>query len=52
MTGFMLMAGVILLLPGVCGLIFSNSGASNPLAALGMMIGAGGIILIVLALWR
>ena len=52
MTGFMLMAGVILLLPGICGLIFSSTGPSNPLAGLGMMIGAAGIILIVLALWR
>jgi hypothetical protein len=52
MTGFMLMAGVILLLPGICSLIFSNTGPSNPLVGLGMMIGAFGIILIVLALWR
>jgi hypothetical protein len=52
MTAIMLVAGLILLLPGICGLIFSSSGPSNPLAGLGIAIGVGGIILIFAAFAR
>ena len=52
MTAFMLVTGLILLLPGICGLIFSSGGPSNPLATLGIAVGVGGIVLIIAAFAR
>jgi hypothetical protein len=54
LTAFMVIAGVILLLPGVCALIFGfdtlTSSRSDPvvtmLVTLGLMVAVGGIFLI------
>jgi uncharacterized membrane protein HdeD (DUF308 family) len=54
LTAFMVVVGIILLLPGVCALIFGfgtlRSSGSEPiitvLVALGLLVGVGGIFLI------
>jgi hypothetical protein len=54
LTAFMVVAGVILLLPGVCALIFGfgtlSSSRSDPLVTglvtLGLMVAVGGVFLI------
>ena len=50
LTAFMVIVGVILLLPGVCALIFFTSSGSEPvitgLVALGLLVAVGGIFLI------
>lgn len=53
-TAFMVVFGIILLLPGVCALIFGVTmigearidGAIASLVLLGLLVGAGGVILI------
>jgi uncharacterized membrane protein HdeD (DUF308 family) len=50
LTAFMVIVGVILLLPGVCALIFFTSSGSEPvvtgLVTLGLLVAVGGIFLI------
>ena len=58
LTAFMVIIGIILLLPGVCAVFFGvgNLTSSSPdsfvttLVMLGLLIGAGGIALIVAAI--
>jgi hypothetical protein len=55
LTAFMIIIGVILLLPGICALIF-GAGMSHPdpvittLVLLGLALGAGGVWLIAAAI--
>jgi uncharacterized membrane protein HdeD (DUF308 family) len=53
LTAFMILAGVVMLLPGLCALIFgamaltdSNWADFMPLVMLGLLIGFGGVMLI------
>jgi CHASE1-domain containing sensor protein len=54
----MIVAGIILLLPGLCAIIFAAGSIVNmhydsdimALATLGLLIGAGGVLLIVRAI--
>ena len=58
LTAFMIIAGIILLLPGLCALIFGGMALTErsfpsdiaSLIALGLFIGAGGVMLIVSAI--
>ena len=62
MTAFLILIGIILLLPGLCSLIFSaillsSSGSGGdpgflPLLIICFLIGAGGVALIVFAIRR
>ena len=55
LTAFMIIIGVILLLPGICALIFGAGSMSHPdpvvttLVLLGLALGAGGVWLIAAA---
>jgi hypothetical protein len=51
-TVLMILLGFPLLLPGVCGFIFSSAGATNPLALAGIFIGIGGIVMIIFGIRR
>jgi ribose/xylose/arabinose/galactoside ABC-type transport system permease subunit len=46
-TVLMFIVGIPLLLPGVCSFLFTWGGESNPVAALGFLISAGGVLLII-----
>jgi hypothetical protein len=54
MTGFMVIVGIVLLLPGLCAIVFgvgSLSGSSydsgfTPFIVVGLLVGFGGIMLI------
>ena len=54
LTAIMVLSGIVMLLPGLCALIFgatfiaepSGSGAFMPLVLLGLAIGFGGVMLI------
>jgi hypothetical protein len=58
LTAFMVIAGIILLLPGLCALVFGVGSMTNShlepalmvLVLFGLMVGAGGIALIVVAI--
>ena len=58
LTAFMIITGIILLLPGLCALIFGGIALTErsvpsdiaSLIALGLLIGAGGVMLIVSAI--
>ena len=58
LTAFMVIAGIILLLPGLCALVFGVGSMTNShlepalmvLVLFGLMVGAGGIALIVAAI--
>lgn len=58
LTAFMVIAGIILLLPGLCALVFGVGSMTNShlepalmvLVLFGLMVGAGGIALIVIAI--
>jgi hypothetical protein len=58
LTAFMVIAGLILLLPGLCALIFGGMALTEgsfpsdiaSLIALGLFIGAGGLMLLVSAI--
>jgi hypothetical protein len=47
-TAVMIAIGVVLLLPGICGLFFISAGMSNPTAGLAVFISLGGLLLLVL----
>lgn len=51
-TALMILVGLPLLLPGVCGYLFTHSGAGNPLAAMGFVISFGGLAMIVFGIRR
>jgi hypothetical protein len=54
-TAFMLVAGIVLLLPGVlCAILLSSfkSGGSDPFTAACFLLAAGGIALILYAMMR
>jgi hypothetical protein len=54
LTAFMVIVGIVLLLPGLCAIVFGvgNLGSSSPdpmitlLVFMGLAVGAGGILLI------
>jgi hypothetical protein len=53
LTAFMVIGGVILLLPGLCALFFGlaslkegSLGGIMPFVLLGLMVGAGGVLMI------
>ncbi len=48
-AALLIILGVILLLPGVCSLIFISGGMGNDLAGLGLLVSLGGVVLIVYA---
>jgi hypothetical protein len=48
LNALMIVAGVILLLPGICSLFFIYGGMTSGLAALGLLVSAGGMALIVM----
>jgi hypothetical protein len=58
LTAFMVIVGIILLLPGLCALVFGVGSMTNShlepalmvLVLFGLMVGAGGIALIVVAI--
>ena len=58
LTAFMVLAGIILLLPGLCALLFGGIALTEgsfpsdigSLIALGLLIGTGGVMLIVSAI--
>jgi hypothetical protein len=47
MTALMIIIGVVLLLPGACSLFFMAMGVNSGVAALGLLISAGGVALII-----
>jgi hypothetical protein len=49
-AALLIILGVLLLLPGVCSLAFISAGANNGLAALGLLVGFGGLMMILSAL--
>jgi hypothetical protein len=51
-TFLMILLGFPLLLPGVCGFVFSRDGSTNPLALAGIFIGIGGIVMIIFGIRR
>jgi uncharacterized membrane protein len=51
-TTLMILLGFPLLLPGVCGLIFSSGGGPNPLALAGIFIALCGIVMIIFGIRR
>ena len=56
LTAFLVLVGVVLLLPGLCTMVFLGGGYSDPtmslIALVTFLIALGGIVLIVLALRR
>jgi hypothetical protein len=58
LTALMIVAGIILLLPGLCALLFSGilpgqahfGWVFNPFVVVGVLVGIGGIVLIVVAI--
>jgi hypothetical protein len=56
MTAFMVVVGVVLLLPGVCTMAFMSGGGSDPtmslIALITFLVAVGGIALIVFAVRR
>jgi hypothetical protein len=56
LTAFMIIVGIILLLPGLCVILVSSVSrtdfASTPIGTLCLLIGAGGVSLIVWAIRR
>ena len=52
-TAFLVLVGVVLLLPGLCTMVFFGNGlASTPIGGITLVIALGGIALIVAALVR
>jgi hypothetical protein len=47
-TAVVIAIGVVLLLPGICGLFFISAGMSNPTAGFAVFISLGGLLLLVL----
>ena len=58
LTAFMVLAGIILLLPGLCAVLFGGMSITQPqfdsgfapFILLGLLVGAGGVMLIVAAI--
>ena len=52
LTAFMVLVGVILLLPGLCTMGFSRGGVSDPIALIALVVALGGMALIAFAVLR
>jgi hypothetical protein len=53
LTAFLVLAGLILLLPGVCTfLFFGNSSTPSPILVVALLVAFGGVALILFALLR
>lgn len=51
-TALLILLGLPLLLPGVCSYLFTRNDILNPIAALGFLVGAGGLAMIVFGIRR
>jgi hypothetical protein len=55
LTAVMVLSGIVLLLPGLCAVIFGSQGGSSaimPLVAIGLIVGLCGVVLIGAAIAR